>query len=102
MLEASYRMVELNLADVWDSSHPNANYFTRFGSQLAVRFRKNMQQVYAELRAGIRPTRILKLHGDFTEEGKNELVAGHADYRKLMVRDVAFSRLEQTGQHKTT
>lgn len=62
---------------------------------------KNFNQVYAELRAGIRPPRLLKLHGDFTEVGKNELVAGHADYRQLMVRDVAFSRLDTQQDMQT-
>ena len=49
-------------------------------------------KVFAELRAGLSPPRLLKLHGDFTERGRHELVAGHADYRRLMVHEVAFAR----------
>ena len=49
-------------------------------------------QVYAELRAGLKPPRLLKLHGDFSDVGRREFVAGHSDYRQLMVRDIAFSK----------
>ncbi|XP_062508684.1 uncharacterized protein LOC134184929 [Corticium candelabrum] len=119
MLEAAYRMMDINhgrkhavytydntistlhvcvnafAGDVWDWSRPHTSYFTRFEQELCVRFRRNIQQVYAELRSDVRPTRLLKLHGDFTENGKKEVIAGHADYRQLMVRDVAFNRFMQ-------
>lgn len=52
-----------------------------------------MQQLYAELKAGIQPARIFKLHGDFTPRGRREFVSGHGDYRKLLVRDVGCLQL---------
>jgi hypothetical protein len=95
MLEAGYKMIneddEKN-SDVWGKRHPGSRFFK---TDLPVRFRRDTQLVYAELRAGIRPPRLLKLHGDFTENGIKELVAGHSDYRQLMIRDVGFHRLMQ-------
>ena len=31
---------------------------------------------------------LLKLHGDFTRAGEPELIAGHVQYRRVMLREV--------------
>eukprot|EP00117_Sycon_ciliatum_P048255 scpid28945/ scgid1940/ len=81
--------------DVWDADHPSSQHFYRRASRTIVRYRADVQEVFAELRAGLNPPRLLKLHGDFTLKGRPELVAGHADYRRLMVHGIAFTRLLQ-------
>ena len=37
--------------------------------------------------------RLWKLHGDFSERGRDEFVCGHADYRKLITNDVGCLNL---------
>lgn len=54
---------------------------------LPPRYRAEAQLFTAELRAGLRPARILKLHGDLSEEGGSELVLSHRDYRRVVVRE---------------
>lgn len=61
--------------------------------RLPVRYRRDVPQLFAELKAGLRVPRLFKLHGDVSDRGRDEFVGGHADYRRLMVRDVATAQL---------
>lgn len=60
---------------------------------MPVRFREDVHLFYAELKSQRRPPMLLKLHGDFTERGRKELVLSHADYRAVMVRDISLNEL---------
>ena len=64
-----------------------------WGPTLPVRYRSDVHQLYAEMQTGLVPLRLLKLHGDFTKKGSAEFVAGHSDYRSLMVRDTGINQL---------
>ena len=39
---------------------------------------------------------LLKLHGDFTRLGEPELVAGHVQYRRVMLREARHALLVLT------
>lgn len=54
---------------------------------LHVRYRSDAQRVHAELRAGVRPPVLWKIHGDLAA-GRSEFVMGHRDYRRLVARDL--------------
>jgi hypothetical protein len=74
------------LERAWEELARHDERFGRQGDRLPVRHRKDARRMYAELKAGLRPPPLLKLHGDF-ERGE-EFVLGHSDYRRLMARDV--------------
>lgn len=64
----------------------------RYAHALPVRFRRDARRFYAEVKAGIRPGPLLKLHGDLGARS-DEFVLGHGDYRRLMTRDVELRSL---------
>lgn len=71
------------------ASGRRAEEVRRGQEELPVRYRADVAQAFAELKAGARVPALYKLHGDFSKRGTPEFVGGHADYRKLMTRDVA-------------
>lgn len=64
----------------------------RYAHALPVRFRCDSRRFYAEVKAGIRPGPLMKLHGDLGKRS-DEFVLGHGDYRRLMTRDVELRSL---------
>jgi hypothetical protein len=88
---------DLNLEWAWKhlnsldeiSSGLDVEYMRRLSALLPVRYRSDVSQFFAEIRTELLPPRVFKLHGDFTDKGKKEFVADHADYRRLIVRDIS-------------
>ncbi|KNC78283.1 hypothetical protein SARC_09285, partial [Sphaeroforma arctica JP610] len=91
-LEAAYDYLE-EFDVCWPLERPRSDHFHRMSSFLPVRYRRDHQQLFAEIRAHLQPPRLLKLHGDLTDRGKKEIVAGYGDYRALMARDTGFKQL---------
>ena len=58
-----------------------------------MRYRSDVALFFAELKAGMQPAPLFKLHGDWSKSGRPEFIAGHSDFRKLMVRDVSSLQL---------
>lgn len=54
-------------------------------NELPVRYRADVPHLFAEMKSGgVHAPRLFKSHGDWSERGRAEFVASHADYRKLM------------------
>ena len=58
--------------------------------RLPVMYRKDSTRFFGHIKTQQMPIPVLKLHGDFTERGRGELVAGHAQYRRVIFREVGF------------
>jgi len=82
------KLLERAWIELVTGSDPAAKAFKQQGEHLEPYYRRSARHVFAMVKAGHRPPPLFKLHGDFSEEGKDEFVFGHADYRHLMVRDV--------------
>lgn len=73
--------------------NPDSQSRHRLAHNVPVRYRSDVALFFAELKAGMQPAPLFKLHGDWSESGRPEFIAGHSDFRKLMVRDVSSLQL---------
>lgn len=80
-------LVTTNWDDCLERAAESSPVAQRCG-RLPVKTRREAASFYAELRAAHPPPPLLKLHGGFDGESRAEFVLGHADYRRVMTREL--------------
>eukprot|EP01012_Entosiphon_sulcatum_P018771 TRINITY_DN2356_c0_g1_i13.p1 TRINITY_DN2356_c0_g1~~TRINITY_DN2356_c0_g1_i13.p1 ORF type:complete len:970 (-),score=181.08 TRINITY_DN2356_c0_g1_i13:811-3720(-) len=80
----------------WDEFRYYTGEQLRYRQQMPVSHRKDAEVFFARMKAGMQPPPLLKVHGSLAEEGRQEIVLGYRDFRKICAATPKLTQLMHT------